>query len=93
MFGDCLHAKRILSLVSAMLGVIQFASLAIALIAQGLVSVRGLNTRYAIKQVDRLLSNEGIDVDALLTRHRWATPWHRLRRERTNSGVVLTRSR
>jgi hypothetical protein len=27
---------------------------------------RGLVTKHAIKQVDRLLSNEGIDIDAAL---------------------------
>jgi Transposase DDE domain len=66
LFGDCLHAKRILSLAGATLGAIQSASLAVALIGQGLALARGLNTKYAIKQVDRLLSNAGIDVDALL---------------------------
>src|SRR3954469_2292672 len=66
LFGDCLHAKRILSLAGATLGAIQSGSLAVALIGQGLALARGLTTKYAIKQVDRLLSNEGIDVDALL---------------------------
>jgi len=68
LFGDCLHAKRILSLAGATLGAIQSASLAVALIGQGLALARGRNTKYAIKQVDRLLSNAGIDVDTLLAR-------------------------
>jgi hypothetical protein len=66
LFGDCLHAKRILSLAGATLGAIQSGSLAVALIGQGLALGRGLTTKCAVKQVDRLLSNEGIDVDALL---------------------------
>jgi len=66
LLDDCLHAKRILSLAGATLGAIRSASLAVALIGQGLALARGLNAKYAIKQVDRLLSNEGIDVDALL---------------------------
>jgi hypothetical protein len=66
LLGDCLHAKRILSLAGATVGAIQSGSLAVALIGQGLALARGLNTKYAIKQVDRLLSNEAIDVDALL---------------------------
>ena len=53
LFGDCLHAKRILSLAGATLGAIQSASLAVALIGQGLALARGRNTKYAIKQVDR----------------------------------------
>ena len=66
LFGDCLHAKRIVSLAGATLGAIQSGSLAVALIGQGLALARGLTTKCAIKQVDRLLSNEGIDVDTLL---------------------------
>jgi hypothetical protein len=66
LYNDCLHARRIFSLAGATLGAIQSASLAVALIGQGLALARGLNTKYAIKQIDRLLSNDGIDVDALL---------------------------
>jgi hypothetical protein len=65
-FGQDLHAKRILSLAGATLGAIQSASLAVALIGQGLALARGLKTKYAIKQVDRMLANMAIDVDALL---------------------------
>ena len=36
------------------------------MIGQGLALARGRLTKHAIKQVDRLLSNPGIDVDALL---------------------------
>ena len=66
LFAEDLHAKRILSLAGATLGAIESASLAVALIGQGLALARGLLTKYAIKQVDRMLSNQGIDVDALL---------------------------
>ncbi len=38
------------------------ASLAVAMIGQALAQARGLATKHAIKQVDRLLSNNGIDV-------------------------------
>ena len=38
------------------------ASLAVALIGQALAQARGLVTKHAVKQVDRLLSNNGIDV-------------------------------
>jgi hypothetical protein len=40
----------------------QSASLAVAMIGQALAQARGLVTKHAIKQVDRLLSNAGIDV-------------------------------
>ncbi len=66
LFAGDLHAKRVLSLAGATLGVIESASLAVAMIGQGLALARGRLTKHAIKQVDRLLSNPGIDVDALL---------------------------
>ena len=66
LFADDLHAKRVLSLAGATLGAIASASLAVAMIGQGLALARGRLTKHAVKQVDRLLSNPGIDVDALL---------------------------
>lgn len=66
LFGQDLHAKRVLSLAGATLGVIESASLAVGLIGQGLALARGRLTKHAVKQVDRLLSNRGIDVGALL---------------------------
>ena len=73
LFDGDLHAKRILSSTNATLGVIKTASLAVNTIGQGLALARGLLTKHAIKQVDRLLSNEGIDIDAAL-RH-WIPTW------------------
>jgi hypothetical protein len=66
LFDGDLHAKRVLSLANATLGVIRTASLAVNTIGQGLALARGRTTKHAIKQVDRLLSNEGIDIDAAL---------------------------
>ena len=62
LYGTDLHAKRIASLADATLGVMQAASLAVAMIGQALAQARGLVTKHAVKQVDRLLSNAGIDV-------------------------------
>ena len=62
LYGPGLHAKRIDSLAGATLGTMTAASLAVALIGQALAQARGLKTKHAIKQVDRLLSNEGINV-------------------------------
>jgi hypothetical protein len=63
LFGGDIHAKRILSLANATLGVVKTASLAVNTIGHGLALARGLVTKHAIKQVDRLLSNQGIDID------------------------------
>jgi hypothetical protein len=62
LYGHDLHAKRVDALAGATLGVMASASLAVAVIGQALAQARGLVTKHAVKQVDRLLSNQGIDV-------------------------------
>ena len=61
-YGGDLHAKRVLSLANATLGVLTSASLAVHLVGQGLAQALGKLSKHGVKQVDRLLSNEGIDV-------------------------------
>jgi len=61
-YGGDLHAKRVESSACATLGVMHAASLAVALIGQALAQSRGLVTKHAINQVDRMLRNHGIDV-------------------------------
>lgn len=65
LFAEDLHAKRVLSLSHSTLGVIHAASLAIHSIGIGMAQARGLDPKHAIKQVDRMLNNRGIDVWAL----------------------------
>lgn len=62
LYGHDLHAKRVDALAGATLGVMAGASLAVAVIGQALAQARGLVTKHAVKQVDRLMSNAGIDV-------------------------------
>jgi hypothetical protein len=62
LFGEDVHAMRVLSMANATLGVLCSASLAVHAIGQGLAHARGLITKHAVKQVDRLLSNRGIEV-------------------------------
>ena len=62
LYGPDLHSKRVDALAGATLGVMAGASLAVAMIGQALAQARGLVTKHAVKQVDRLLSNAGIDV-------------------------------
>lgn len=59
--GD-LHAKRVASLANATLGVLNSTSLAVQAIGLGLAHAQGLVTKHAIKQVDRLVGNAGVDV-------------------------------
>src|ERR1700746_467769 len=68
LFGEDVHAKRVSSLANATLGVVSSASLAVNTIGQGLALARGRLPKHAIKQVDRLLSNPGIDGDELSKR-------------------------
>lgn len=62
LYGHDLHAKRVDALAGATLGVMTGASLAVAMIGQAMAQARGLVTKHAVKQVDRLMSNQGIDV-------------------------------
>lgn len=56
--GADMHAKRVLSVSNAVLGAIHAAALGIHAIGQALAQARGLKAKHAIKQVDRLLSNQ-----------------------------------
>jgi hypothetical protein len=70
--GPDLHAKRIDSLSDATLGVLHSGSLAVAAIGHGLAAARGVLTKHAIKQVDRLLSNPGINLTVSKTADDWS---------------------
>lgn len=61
LFGEDLHAKRVLSLSLVTLGVLRAGSLAIHAIGQGLALARNTDKKHGVKQVDRFLSNAGID--------------------------------
>ena len=61
-FAEDVHAKRVMSLANGAVGVMAGASLAVSMIGQSLAQARGLLSKHAIKQVDRLLSNQGIVV-------------------------------
>lgn len=59
-FGYDLHLKRIRSISDATLGVMHSLSLAIHIIGQGLSQAKDLQRKHCVKQVDRMLSNPGI---------------------------------
>src|SRR5258708_32917664 len=68
LFSEDIHAKRVYSLANATLGVISSASLAVNSIGQGLALARGRLPKHAIKQVDRLLSDPGVQVYEIANR-------------------------
>lgn len=65
LFEHDLHAKRVLSLSYATAGVLRAGALGIHAIGRGLALARRSRQKHAVKQVDRLVGNEGVDVWAL----------------------------
>jgi Transposase DDE domain len=62
LFAEDMHAKRVLSLGNAVVGVMHAASLSVRAIGVGLAMANELKSKHAVKQVDRLLSNANLDV-------------------------------
>jgi hypothetical protein len=60
LFEADMHAKRVLSLTNATLGVLRAGALGVHAIGVGLAREMDLDPKHAVKQVDRLLSNKGI---------------------------------
>lgn len=65
LFGEALHAKRVLSLSNGVIGVLHAAALGVHAIGRGLALATGGLDRHGVKQTDRFLSNRNIDPDAL----------------------------
>lgn len=65
LFGDSIHARRVDSLADGVTGVLHAASLAIHAIGRGLAAAKGIHAKHTTKQLDRLLSNEGIALGRL----------------------------
>jgi len=61
-FADDLHAKRVGSLADAAVGALEAAQLAVGVIGRALAAAKELDAKHAVKQVDRLFSNTGVDV-------------------------------
>lgn len=65
MLNEDIHAKRIASIANAAAGIVVSGSLAIHAIGRGLASAKGLTERHCVKQTDRLIGNEKVDLDDL----------------------------
>lgn len=61
--GSGLHAKQILSLGRAVLGVAYAMRAGVASVGRALATVRGTTPKHGIKQFDRFLSNAAIDLN------------------------------
>jgi hypothetical protein len=64
-FDTEVHAKRVESLANGATGVMLAARAAIHAIGAAYAEVAEIKPRHGVKQVDRYLSNKGIDVEAL----------------------------
>jgi len=60
--GEDMHAKRVLSVANAVIGLVHNAVLAVHAIGLGLAQVMSLDRKHTTKQVDRLLSNARLSV-------------------------------
>jgi len=66
LFGEDMHAARVVSLANAVTGVLVAAALSVHAIGQAYASVAEITGKSGIKQIDRLLSNVGVDLDRIL---------------------------
>jgi Transposase DDE domain len=65
-FAPVMHKKRVLSLTLATLGVLYTRRVSVAEIGRALAGATGKSPKHGIKQVDRLLSNNNLCLEALL---------------------------
>ena len=69
LFQEDTHSARLASLSNGVSGVLSAAVLSIHAIGQAYASVAGIKAKSGVKQIDRLLSNDGVDV--LTLQKRW----------------------
>jgi len=65
-FGRGLHALRVLSLANGVAGVLNAAVLSIHAIGQAYAGLANITAKSGVKQVDRLLSNDGLLLDGVI---------------------------
>lgn len=61
--GENFHQKRVESIANAAIGVVKAVDLKVQSIGHGLASMLDKESKHAIKQIDRYLSNEGIEME------------------------------
>lgn len=66
LFGADMHLARVQSLANGVAGVLNAAVASIAAIGRAYAHLGGIESKSGVKQVDRLLSNEGVVLDELM---------------------------
>lgn len=64
-FKENQHSKRVESIANAALGIVASGSLIVHRIGRGMAEIFNLSDKHAIKQVDRLLSNEKLQLSEI----------------------------
>jgi hypothetical protein len=65
-FREDMHAARVLSLANGVIGVLHAAVLAVHAIGQAYAKVANIQPKSGVKQIDRLLSNDGFVMAQIL---------------------------
>jgi len=63
MFGEDIHLARVRSLANGVSGVLNATMVSVSAIGRAYAEVAQIGPKSGVKQVDRLLSNDGIDLD------------------------------
>ncbi len=66
-FLEDLHAKRVASLANGVAGALAASRASIHAIGRAYAELEGIQVKSAVKQVDRLLSNDGVHLDVALS--------------------------
>jgi hypothetical protein len=62
-FGEDLHLARVRSLANGVVGVLNARIVSVAAIGRAYAEANQIGRKSGVKQVDRLLSNDGVDMD------------------------------
>jgi hypothetical protein len=65
-FGEELHLARVRSMANGVAGVLNATMASVAAIGRAYALLAGVKSKSGIKQVDRLLSNQGVAVDEVM---------------------------
>lgn len=65
-FGEDMHLARVRSMANGVAGVLSATTASVAAIGRAYAGLAGIKTKSGIKQVDRLLSNEGVPLDEVM---------------------------
>ncbi len=66
LFGEDLHLARVRSMANGVVGVLGAAVVSIAAIGRAYAQLAEIESKSGVKQVDRLLSNDGLVLDELM---------------------------